>query len=124
MTRIGSVSCKSCGYNFVKFCPQCQSANQPNSKKCRKCGAEFETKKEIKKEVKPQIVQEETPQKRKVINLTEEKIAKVKQIKTEQKQEHLEEQKKYIPQKEEVKTLLMYIDFINLEKVFEKYNKK
>lgn len=109
MTRIGSASCKVCGYNFVKFCPQCQSANHPNSKKCRKCGFEFE--REI---VKDNEIQE--TQKKKVINLTQEKATKVKQFQEDNRKEE--------EIKEEIKPFLMYIDFINLEKVFEKYNKK
>lgn len=109
LTRLGSVRCKDCGYTFVKFCPECKSANYATSSICRKCNHEFQPEKPIQDEIK-QVKEDE--QKKKTISLSEEKVAQVK----------LEEVKEQ--EKEEVRPLIFYIDFINLEKVFEKYNKK
>lgn len=110
LTRLGSVKCKECGYTFVKFCPKCHSANYATSSVCRKCNYEFES--EITEENKAQNPSEtkQKEPKKKVINLSKEKT-----IRTKPAQE---------APKEEIKPLLFYIDFINLEKIFEKYNKK
>ena len=106
LTRLGSVSCSSCGYTFVKFCPKCKSANYATSSVCRKCGYEFESETVVQNET---VEQEKEEQKKKVINLSETKAiqTKIKQNQDEIKQE---------------KPLLFYIDFINLEKIFEKYS--
>ncbi len=108
LTRLGSVRCKDCGYTFVKFCPECKTANYATSSVCRKCGHEFESEIALENEVVEQVSEEP---KKKVINLSENKTL---QTKIKQPQE----------EKKEEKPLLFYIDFINLEKIFEKYNKK
>ena len=108
LTRLGSVRCKDCGYTFVKFCPECKTANYATSSVCRKCGYEFESEIALEKEVVEQVSEEP---KKKIINLSENKTL---QTKIKQPQE----------EKKEEKPLLFYIDFINLEKIFEKYNKK
>lgn len=108
LARLGSVKCKDCGYTFVKFCPECKSANFIASTSCRKCKHKFVNKETHDKK----NIQENNETKKKIINLSENKIAqaKVKDIS--------------IDKKDESKPLLFYIDFINLEKVFEKYNKR
>ena len=116
LTRLGSVSCSDCGYTFVKFCPECQSANYATSSICRKCNYEFVVENDENTEEAVEIeenTQEEQP-KRKVINISENKTATAK-IKDKDEDD--------IP-KEDKKPFLFYIDFINLEKIFEKYNKK
>ena len=39
--RVGNSSCKKCGFVFVKFCDACGCANYANAKQCRKCFFEF-----------------------------------------------------------------------------------
>ncbi|MBQ4647291.1 MAG: hypothetical protein IJB79_08080 [Candidatus Gastranaerophilales bacterium] len=115
LTRLGSVSCKDCGYTFVKFCPKCKSANYATSSICRKCSFEFQSEiaqEEIVQEPTKPIEQPVKEPKKKIINLSENKITQAK----------IENEKE--GRKQEEKPLLFYIDFINLEKVFEKYNKK
>lgn len=94
LNRIGSTNCVGCNYAFVKFCPECKSANNSTSKVCRKCKFPF---------------QEE--QKKRIIKLTEQKTINAKPSDE-------------ITKVQEVKPFLFYIDFINLEKIFEKCNKK
>lgn len=94
LNRIGSTNCVVCGYVFVKFCPECKSANNSTSRVCRKCKFVFHDE-----------------QKKKVIKLTEQKATSAKSTNKPIKNQN-------------VKPFLFYIDFINLEKVFEKYNKK
>ncbi len=97
-TRLGSVSCKKCGYTFVKFCPQCHSANYVTSSLCRKCSYEFDDSKEAEQ---TSIEQTETP----IVQIEEtENIFK--------------------PKEQSDNTLLVYIDFINLDRIFEKYDKE
>ena len=117
-TRLGSVSCKKCNYVFVKFCPECNCANVPTAVKCRKCSYQFEqikTAKDDKVKFLENKLQEEDA-KKKVINITQEvstnaKISDVRFIEKDEK-----------PQ--DSKPFLFYIDFINLDKILEKYNKK
>jgi len=121
-TRIGSVSCKKCGYTFVKFCPKCHSANNAQANNCRKCGYDFNSKKD---ELKNEVIQNQTVSKavskpktelnKKTphLNLTEQKPAKSASVEVETKR----------PVAHDTKPLLFYIDFINLDRTFEKYNK-
>ncbi|MBR5303784.1 MAG: hypothetical protein IKU37_03045 [Candidatus Gastranaerophilales bacterium] len=107
LTRIGSVKCKDCGHTFVKFCPECKTANFVASSACRKCNYKFKNEGKIDK-----INNLAVEGSRKKINLSQNKItqAKIKDVPSDKK--------------DETKPLLFYIDFINLDKVFEKYNKK
>ena len=105
-TRIGSVSCKKCGYTFVKFCPKCHSANNSQANVCRKCGYDFNAKNEVTEEKKTK----KAPQQ---INLTKEEIAKEATVDVQQTK----------PVANDTKPLLFYIDFINLDRTFEKYDK-
>ncbi len=112
-TRLGSVSCKKCGYTFVKFCPVCQSANYATSSVCRKCNYEFDSEKE---EIKVQNQNTNIRQKTFSTNQNETH----KDTKSLQVKEKTEKQ----TEKQAEKPLLFYIDFINLERTFEKYNKE
>ena len=94
-TRLGSVSCKKCSFTFVKFCPSCHSANFASSSICRKCGAEFTNEQTTSQEEK-QPVQTEQP--------------------VSQKEE-------IVVQNEIKEPLLFYVDFLNLDSTFEKYDK-
>ena len=99
-TRLGSVHCAACGYTLVKFCPKCNSANYSASKKCRKCGYNFEeNKNEIKKTItkKTEIKNNANPAQKNQINKNN-------------------ENKNTTP-------LLFCINFINLLRTFEKYDK-
>ena len=113
-TRIGSASCKECGHVFVKFCPECKTANQTTSNVCRKCNHKFNTSKESDqpKETLIKVKNKDIPNK-KIIHLSESKPAQTKIKETN-----------VIQQNQEIEPFLFYIDFINLEKIFEKYNKK
>ncbi|MBQ2984336.1 MAG: AAA family ATPase [Candidatus Gastranaerophilales bacterium] len=90
------MSCKKCGFTFVKFCPSCHSANYASSSICRKCGTEF--------------INEQTTNPQEPI-MVEEKPKEQKEAPIEPTAE---------TQKE---PLLFYVDFINLDNTFEKYNK-
>ena len=107
-TRLGSASCKKCGYTFVKFCPKCHSANYTSSTICRKCHFEFDSQNQP-------IITEETP--------TNAKIAPSEE---EQKEQQIQKQEpakpKEIETKKDESPLLFYVDFINLERIFDKYN--
>ncbi len=98
-TRIGSSSCSVCGFAFVKFCPKCGSANYASSPECRKCSYVFDNpkKEQEHKEKKRVELKNEQPQK------------KVEQV-TKKEQTPPPQQK-----------LVVFIDFINLETIFNKY---
>ncbi len=104
-TRIGSSSCSVCGFAFVKFCPKCGSANYASSPECRKCSYVFDSntdknKDEIKqyKNIKSQTVDEKTEDKK-------------TQAKTDISTQDVNKQQK----------LVVFIDFINLDSLFDKY---
>ncbi len=103
LTRLGSVSCKECGFTFVKFCPNCHSTNYATSSICRKCNHEFkeENLNPIEETLTPKeeekVTQEQPPQEIKIKNKTNEK---------------------------EEKPFFFYVDFINLDRIFEKFKKK
>ena len=103
--RLGSVNCVRCGYAFVKFCPSCNSANYSTSKKCRKCGYDFHN------EEKNQSI-DKIEQLRK-IEISEQSKSRGKLILEKSNDE-----------KKEDNTLLICINFSNLESTFEKYNKE
>ena len=102
-TRLGSVSCKKCGYKFVKFCPDCNSANHPTAMTCRKCGVVFLSEDILKPKKQAKKV--------KTINLENKKEIKVQNLEAQENQK-------------DSNTLLMYVDFVNLDRTFEKYNKE
>jgi len=89
--KIGSSSCKKCGFVFVKFCPKCNCANYVSSTHCRKCFHQFEEDTETIENVKP--VQDETPK----------------------------EETKPLQSAAAPVRLSVYVDFITLKNVFEKY---
>ena len=101
-TRLGSVNCKKCGYTFVKFCPNCNSANYATSSVCRKCGAKLDKEKE-----KP------------TFKTTNKKIEITSQENTQGVVVEVNDKKS-----KSEKPLLFYINFINLERTFEKYNEE
>jgi len=103
-TRLGSISCKSCGFTFVKFCPRCHSTNYATSSICRKCNYEFEN------DNLNNTISEKTEEINPEQNTTTPKIS--------QNKESLK------AKKVEEKPLLFYVDFINLERTFDKYRKK
>lgn len=116
-TRIGSSSCSECGFAFVKFCPSCGSANYASSPECRKCSYDFskpiEDKKaqnEVKVEIKPQV--KEVEQKKVEQKSTEKEIKPQKQ--------KVEELPK-VQKEPDVLKMVVFVDFINLESLFEKY---
>jgi len=92
--RAGSSSCKKCGFVFVKFCPECNSANYVTSTHCRKCFHHF-------------VEDEETLE-----NINE-------KMKEGAKKEEEKDLKQNLPQASS--RLSVYIDFITLKNVFEKY---
>ena len=105
--RIGSVSCKKCGHTFVKFCPKCHSANNAQANNCRKCGYDFNLVNE-KTEIK------EIEQKPKKLKIAKEDIAKTAVVDVPDTK----------PVAHDTKPLLFYIDFINLDRTFEKFNEE
>ncbi len=90
--KIGSSSCKKCGFVFVKFCPKCNCANYVSSSHCRKCFHQFEEDTETIENIKP------APEKRSIKGGA----------------------KPLQPAAAPVR-LSVYIDFITLKNVFEKY---
>jgi len=90
--KIGSSSCKKCGFVFVKFCPKCNCANYVSSSHCRKCFHQFEEDTETIENIKP----------------------------APEKEASKEEPKPLQPAAAPVR-LSVYIDFITLKNVFEKY---
>ena len=113
-TRIGSSSCSVCGFTFVKFCPKCGSANYASSPECRKCSFVFNTPAQKKEDTKP----ENTKQNAKPpLEKPKEKIQilkpKEKEVLKQKKEPEIKEQKQ--------QKLAVFIDFINLEPLFEKY---
>lgn len=98
--KIGSSSCKKCGFVFVKFCPECGSANYVSSTHCRKCFHQFH-----EEDAAPNSTPKEAP--------AETKKEERKEIKKEK------EQKMQI--QPQTLRLSVYIDFITLKNVFEKY---
>ena len=112
-TRLGSVSCKKCGYTFVKFCPECNCANIPTANKCRKCSYQFEQVKTAKddkvKFLENKLQQQEEAPKKKIINISQEVStnAKISDVRFVEKNDTSEDSKPF----------LIYIDFINLDKI-------
>lgn len=106
-TRIGSSSCSVCGFTFVKFCPKCGSANYASSPECRKCSFVFnsETKKKENNEIKP----------KQNIEKPKDKIQKPKE------KEPLNRKKETESKEQKQQKLVVFVDFINLEQLFEKY---
>lgn len=142
LTTIGSSTCSVCGFNFVKFCPICKTANYSSAQKCRKCSYVFE--KEVislsgssvnKVVVEPEpkvefnfedfIPKEEKPKEPEV----KQNIPPVKkEVKKEPKKEVKKEKAvppeiKNIAQdiEQKVSKLVLFVDFINLEGLFEKF---
>lgn len=110
-TRIGSSSCSECGFTFVKFCPKCGSANYASSPECRKCSYVFS-----KTDVEP-------PKPKEKVKVQQQVESKNK---SDIKAEIKEKPKKKIFAKKAPKTpeelkLVLFIDFLNLENLFEKY---
>ena len=142
LTTIGSSTCSVCGFNFVKFCPICKTANYSSAQKCRKCSYVFE--KEVislsgssvnKVVVEPEpkvefnfedfIPKEEKPKEPEV----KQNIPPVKkEVKKEPKKEAKKEKAvppeiKNIAQdiEQKVSKIVLFVDFINLEGLFEKF---
>ncbi|MBR2068620.1 MAG: hypothetical protein IJ877_02540 [Candidatus Gastranaerophilales bacterium] len=102
-SRLGSTSCKKCGFTFVKFCPQCHSANYATSSLCRKCGYQFENSTDIEA-LENQAINRNTPP--------------IKKINIEETQPT----RHNVKTKKQESNLLIYVDFTNIEDIFEKYN--
>ena len=149
-TRLGSASCKKCGFTFVKFCPKCGSANSATSTACRKCGKEFNTENtkpvdEVLKNANPdkrtrkmlhKVTQQSSStfqdrfelQKKQQQNEEKETKSAPKEDtslnKQTQKPKPQEQKKETVKPQEtqEEQPLLFYIDFVNLETTFEKFD--
>lgn len=106
-TRLGNSSCKKCGFVFVKFCENCNCANYVSAKQCRKCFHEFSEFAEAKS-IEAEDVQA-------VQNGAEQKI-EVNQEIIQEKQE-----KPSTAQQAKNEKLIIYIDFLTLEGIFNKY---
>lgn len=109
-TRIGSSSCSECGFAFVKFCPKCGSANYASSPECRKCSYLFSGTE--KTERREDVVKTPADAKR------EEKKEVPRVPKKEPKNVFAKKDGNQPPK--QVK-LTVFIDFMNLEGLFEKY---
>ena len=144
--RIGAVSCKKCGHTFVKFCPRCHSANISSSKTCRKCEYDFTGKKQQGTDLKSRLrnleekplnssisktsapkVQDVSENPRKVTSKTVQ-VQKQKTKKINIDEQNVTANAKIDVQNKELiandtRPLMFYIDFFNLDKIFEKYNK-
>ena len=97
-SRLGSTSCKKCGYTFVKFCPECHSANYATSSICRKCGHKFENNTD---NITNKPITENAPPIEKIDN----------------SEGNIKE-----PVNKHGANLFIYIDFTNIEDIFDKYN--
>ncbi len=118
-TRLGPSVCPKCGFSFIKFCPDCGAKNFSWSSTCRKCGSVFDADKILAREEKKSSkkvldtqnlpkIQPEEKKKKPLFDLTNSaKETKIEGIKDDSD-----------------KPLLFYIDFINLDKIFEKYDKE
>lgn len=102
--RLGSASCKSCGYVFVKFCPKCNSANYVSSQTCRKCFYVFE-------DVKDDVEIKTTPVIKKKPDTKNEKVLLKQENKTAPK----------IQLNRGNGRLEVLIDFMNLPLIFKKF---
>ncbi len=109
---MGSSSCKKCGFVFVKFCPECNSANYVSSTHCRKCFHHFKEDEETLQNIKsaqPEAQPKDVP------------------IKKEDRWGHKKDKKEEKDAKIQKNATLssvrlsVYIDFITLKHVFEKY---
>lgn len=103
----------------MKFCPECHSANYNTSSQCRKCGYEFDI--EDDEPIKETI--QEIPKKEEEIKPIKKTIKEpvIKEsIKKEPAKKPASTEKE---QTEEQRPLICCVDFINLERIFEKYNK-
>ena len=96
--KIGSSSCKKCGFVFVKFCPECNCANYVSSTHCRKCFYHFKE-------------DEETLQ-----NIQTSKNEKENKIEIKK-----EDKNTKAPAQQPASRLSVYIDFLTLKNVFDKY---
>ena len=105
--RVGNSSCKKCGFVFVKFCDACGCANYVSAKQCRKCFLEFAesvSRFEGGGGVEPAT-----------INTTQATCDKVAQERTGPPS-------LATPQAQEAsQKLIIFIDFLTLENVFNKY---
>lgn len=125
-THIGPIRCENCGYQLIKLCPKCDTKNFSWSDKCRKCGFEFK-KDNNKNSLKDRLDKitksaQKTTAKIKLENDDEEKSKK--QITFESsKTTKIEKDKEKNEQTDLIKPFIIYIDFINLDKTFEKYDK-
>lgn len=125
-THIGPIRCENCGYQLIKLCPKCDTKNFSWSDKCRKCGFEFK-KDNNKNSLKDRLDKitksaQKTTAKIKLENDDEEKSKK--QITFESsKTTKNEKDKEKNEQTDLIKPFIIYIDFINLDKTFEKYDK-
>lgn len=88
-----------CGFAFVKFCPKCGSANYASSPECRKCSFVFDNPKK-----------EQNPKEKKRVEIKNEQVQK-KVAQAQKKEQTPPPQQK----------LVVFIDFINLETLFNKY---
>ena len=101
--KIGSSSCKKCGFVFVKFCPECNSANYVSSTHCRKCFHHFKEDEETLENIQ-QNTQTQNVQPKEDTNKADlKKDTEAKAITAP------------LPR------LNVYIDFITLKNVFDKY---
>ena len=104
-TRIGSSSCSVCGFAFVKFCPKCGSANYASSPECRKCSYVFD--KNTKEQQKAAEAKEEQH--------------RFKRPEVHKETEPKKEQKQKAQNAPKQPRLAVFVDFINLENLFDKY---
>lgn len=112
--RIGSSSCKKCGFVFVKFCPECNSANYVSASHCRKCLYHFKEDEETIENIQTGVSK----------NKAEEASVPVLKNEKDRNKDSKKDIKK-APQAPSVPNaavrLNVYIDFITLKNVFEKY---
>ena len=105
--KIGSSSCKKCGFVFVKFCPECNSANYVSTTHCRKCFYHFKEDEEALENIQIQNIQTQ--------NIQPKESKKEPVIKKEP------EIKNAPAAPAPSSRLDVFVDFLTLKNVFEKY---
>lgn len=137
-THLGPIHCEKCGYTLIKLCPDCKTKNFAWSAKCRKCGKIFEqnqkqnsspntpskTGSSLKERLdkisgakNSKTALQVQPAAKKQITFESSNVSKISNSKKQKEFKDKEDE-------QQDKPFLIYIDFINLDKTFEKYDKE
>lgn len=116
--RLGSSSCKKCNFVFVRFCEKCGCANYASAKQCRKCFHEFAEEENNTQSLATEAL--ETSQSPQIPQMSYPQMQTTEKAKTREAKREIASTKP-MGHKTGVDKLIIFIDFLMLEGIFNKY---